>query len=134
MLTITCKYVLKCIIRRNDLLIKRIDKCCSRNIFNNDLVFFPWNSLYNGWKNNMKADRMIICIICFLLYVFKLVNGMLLPERSTTHLNYLLQKLLQYQYHKENYIQSLNEGIIPNGLLWTRKTTFEPVSSDFTDK
>ena len=65
----------------------------------------------------MKADRMIICIICCLLYVFKLVNGMLLPERSTTHLNYLLQKLLQYQHHKENYIQSLNEGIIPNGLL-----------------
>ena len=64
----------------------------------------------------MKAYRMINFNICFRLYVFKLVNGMVLPERSTTHFDHLLQKSLRYQHHKENYIQSIHEGIIPNGL------------------
>ena len=41
---------------------------------------------------------------------------MVLPEGSTTHLDHLLQKSLRYQHNKENHIQSLNEGIIPNGL------------------
>ena len=64
----------------------------------------------------MKTYHMINFNICFILYVFKLVNGIVLPERSTTHFDHLLQKTLRYQYHKENYIQSLNEGTIPKGL------------------
>ena len=59
---------------------------------------------------------------------------MVLPERSTTHLDHLLQKSLRYQHRKENYIQSLNEGIIPNVLQLNKKPAFEPVSSDFNDK
>ena len=68
-------------------------------------VHILYNTLYNGWKNNIKAYRMINFNICFILYVFKLVNGMVLRERSTTHLDHLLQKSLWYQHHKENYIQ-----------------------------
>ena len=82
----------------------------------------------------MKTYRMISFNICFILYVFKLVNRMVLPERSTTHLDHLLQKSLRYQHHKENYIQSMHEGNIPNGLQLKKKPAFEPVSSDFNDK
>ena len=81
----------------------------------------------------MKAYRRINFNICFILYVFKLVNGMVLSERSTTHLDHLLQKSLRCQHHKENYIQSI-QGIIPNGLQLNKKPAFEPVSSDFNDK
>ena len=59
---------------------------------------------------------------------------MLLPERSTTHLDHLLQKSLRYQHHNENYIQSILEGIILNGLQLKKKPAFEPVFSDFNDK
>ena len=38
-------------------------------------VHILYNTLYNGWKNNIKAYRMINFNICFILYVFKLVNG-----------------------------------------------------------
>ena len=55
--------------------------------------------------------------IIYILYVFKLVNGMVLSKRSITHLDHLLQKkLLRYQDHKQNYIWSIHEGIISNGL------------------
>ena len=40
---------------------------------------------------------------------------MALPERSITHLGNLLQKSLWYQHHKENYIQNIHKGNIPNG-------------------
>ena len=102
----TCKSVLKCNIREkwlfdNNELIKAVAK-----IFSVEMVFvFFLNNLYNGWTNNMKAHRMINFNICFILYVFTLVKGMVLSERSTTHLDHLLQKSLQYQHHKENYIQ-----------------------------
>ena len=69
----------------------------------------------------MKAYRKINFNVCFILYVLKLVNGLVLYERSTTHLDHLLQKLLQYQCHKENYIQSKHEEIIQNGLQLNKK-------------
>ena len=59
---------------------------------------------------------------------------MVLLERSITHLDHLLQKSLRYQLRKENYIQIIHEGIIPNGLQLKKKSAFEPVSSDFNDK
>lgn len=59
---------------------------------------------------------------------------MALPERSITHLGNLLQKSLWYQHHKENYIQNIHKGNIPNGFQLKKKSAFEPVFSDFNDK
>ena len=63
----------------------------------------------------MKFYRMINLNDCFILFVFNLVNGW-----STTHLDHLLPKSLRYKDRKENYIQSLIEGIISHGLQLNR--------------
>ena len=46
----------------------------------------------------------------------------------------MLQKSLQYKHHKENYLYSLEHGIIPSGLKINKKPAFIPVSNDFTEK
>ena len=46
----------------------------------------------------------------------------------------MLQKSLQYKHHKENYLYSLQHGIIPSGLKINKKPAFIPVSNDFTEK
>ena len=131
----TFKFFFKCSTREkwlvdNNELIK-----AETEMFSLKMVFiFSLNTLYNRWKNNLKAYRMINFNICFMLYVFKLVNGMVLYERLTTHLDHLLQKSLRYQHHRQNYIQSIHEGIISNGLQLNKKPVFEWVSSNFNDK
>ena len=67
----------------------------------------------------MKDYRMITLIIFILLFVIQMVNGMVLCEGATT-LDHLVQKPLRYKY-KQNYIRSLEEGIIPTGLRICKK-------------
>ena len=45
-----------------------------------------------------------------------------------------MQKSLRYQHHKENYLLSVENGIIPSGLKINKKPAFLPISDDFTDK
>ena len=42
-----------------------------------------------------------------------------------------VQKLLRYKHHKQNYIRSLDEGIIPTGLCINKKPATNTVPSDF---
>ena len=51
----------------------------------------------------------------------QLVNGMVLYDGATTTLDHLVQKSLRYKHHKQNYIRSLDEGIIPTGLRINKK-------------
>ena len=64
----------------------------------------------------MNDYGMITLIILILLFVIQLVNGRVLHEGATTALDHLVEKSLRYKHHKQNYIRSLDEGIIPAGL------------------
>ena len=56
---------------------------------------------------------------------------MVLYEGATTTLDHLVQKSLRYKHHKQNYIRSLNEGIIPAGFHINKKPPINTVPSDF---
>ena len=79
----------------------------------------------------MNNYRMITLIILILLFVIQLVNGMVLYEEATTALDHLVQKSLRYKHLKQNYIRSLDEGIIPAGLRINKKPAINTVSFDF---
>ena len=78
----------------------------------------------------MNDYGMITLIILILLFVLQLVNGMVLYEGATAALDHLVEKSLRYK-HKQNYIRSLDEGIIPAGLCINKKSAINTVSSDF---
>ena len=59
---------------------------------------------------------------------------MVLHGETLSHLDLLVQKSLRYKHHKLNYIQSLEEGIIPAVLKIKKKPAFQPVSEDFEVK
>ena len=67
-------------------------------------------------KNKMKDCLIITLMIFILLFGIQLVNGMVLCKERTATLDYSVQKSLRYRHHKQNYIRSLDEGIIPTGL------------------
>ena len=56
---------------------------------------------------------------------------MVLYEGATTTLDHLVQKSLRYKHHKQNYIRSSDEGIIPAGLRINKKPPINTVSSNF---
>ena len=57
---------------------------------------------------------------------------MVLYQRETAIImGHSVQKLLRYKHHKQNYIRSLDEGIIPAGLCINKKPAINTVSSDF---
>ena len=56
---------------------------------------------------------------------------MVLYEEATATLDYLVEKSLRYKHHKQNYIRSLDEGIIPTGFRIDKKPAINNVSSDF---
>ena len=62
-----------------------------------------------------------------------MANGMVVFDGST-HLGYLYQKSLRYQHHRENYLTSLLEGLIPSGLRINKRPAFESVSDEFENK
>ena len=74
---------------------------------------------------------MITLIIFISLFVIQLVNGMVLYDGSTKTLDHLVQKSLRYKHHMQNYIRSLDDGIIPTGLRINKKPAINTVSSDF---
>ena len=78
----------------------------------------------------MNDYGMITLIILILLFVIQLVNGRVLHEGATA-LDHLVEKSLRYKHHKQNYIRSLDEGIIPAGLCINKKPAINTVSSDF---
>ena len=50
---------------------------------------------------------------------------------NQSQLDNLLQKSFHYHYHRENYIQSLREGVIPTGLKLKKKTAINYISDGF---
>ena len=69
-----------------------------------------------------------------LLIFLAMVQRMAVENDALSHLDLLLQQSLRYKHHKENYLYSLEHGIIPSGLKINRKPAFVPVSNDFTNK
>ena len=63
-----------------------------------------------------------------------MVQRMVIENDGLSHLDLLLQKSLRYKHHKENYLYSLEHGIIPSGLKINKKPAFIPVSNDFTER
>ena len=61
------------------------------------------------------------------------VDGMVLQDGRLSYLDLLIQKSVRYT-HKENYIKSLEEGIMPLGLQIKKKPAFLPISKDFESK
>ena len=66
-----------------------------------------------------------------LYIILTLVNQMVIQDGGMSLLNRLLQKSLRHKYHRENYIQSLEEKVIPSGLKINTKPAFAPISEDF---
>ena len=62
------------------------------------------------------------------------MNGYENENDGLSHLDLLLQKSLQHKHHKENYLYSLEHGIIPSGLKINKNLAFIPVSNDFTER
>ena len=56
---------------------------------------------------------------------------MAIQDGGMSQLDILLQKLLRYKHHRENYIQSLEEKVIPWGLKINKKPAFAPISENF---
>ena len=77
---------------------------------------------------------LLITFSFVLLNVIHVVNWMDFHTGSLSNINLLAQKSLRYKYHKENYIESLEEGITPVGLKIKNKLAFQPVSEDFEFK
>ena len=51
---------------------------------------------------------------------------MVLQNGALSHLDHLVQKSIRYRHHKENYVKSLNEGIIPTGLKIKKRPALLP--------
>ena len=69
-----------------------------------------------------------------LLIFLAMVHRMVIKNDGLLHLDLLLQKSLRYKHHKENYLCSLEHGIIPSGLKINKKPAFIPVLNDFTGR
>ena len=70
-------------------------------------------------------------IILNLYIILTLVNRMVIQDGGMSLLDRLLQKSLRCKHHRENYIQSLEEKVIPSGLKINKKPAFAPILEDF---
>ena len=71
-------------------------------------------------------------VITLNVYVnLTLVNRMVMQDGGRSQLHILLQKSLRYKHHRENYIQSLEEKVIPSGLKIIKNPAFALISEDF---
>ena len=78
--------------------------------------------------------RKILRMITFILIILcHMVNGMVIFD-GNTHLDYLYQKSLRYQHHRENYLTSLLKGLIPSGLKINKRPAFEVVTDEFENQ
>ena len=66
-----------------------------------------------------------------LYIILTLVNRMVIQDGGMSLLDRLLQKSLRCKHHRENYIQSLEEKVIPSGLKINEKPAFAQISEDF---
>ena len=66
-----------------------------------------------------------------LYIILTLVNQMVIQDGRMSLLDRLLQKSLPNKHHRENYIQSLEEKVIPSGLKINEKPAFAQISEDF---
>ena len=73
---------------------------------------------------------LLLITLMMLISKIKNVNGMVFFD-GNYHLDYLYQKSLRYQHHRENYVTSLLEGFIPKGLRIKKCPAFEPVTDHF---
>ena len=69
-----------------------------------------------------------------LLIFLAMVQRMVIENDGLSHLDLLRQKSLRYKHHKENYLYSLEHGIIPADLKINKKPAFIPISDDFTER
>ena len=77
-----------------------------------------------------KVLRMIIFI---LIILYHKVNRVVVFD-GNTHLDYLYQKSLRYQHHRENYLTSLIEGLIPSGLKSNKRPASESATDEFENQ
>ena len=66
-----------------------------------------------------------------LYIILTLVNRMVIQDGGMSLFDRLLQKSLRYKHHREHYIQSLEEKVIPLGLKINKKPAFAPILEDF---
>ena len=69
-----------------------------------------------------------------LLTILSMVHRRVIKDDGLSELDILLQKSLRYKHHKENYLHSIENGIVPSGLKINKKPAFLPISDDFTDQ
>ena len=60
-----------------------------------------------------------------LLTLLSMVHRMVIKEDGLSQLDTLLQKSLRYRHHKENYLLSVENGIIPSGLKINKKLFYQ---------
>ena len=53
---------------------------------------------------------------------------------GNTHLDFLYQKSLLYQHHRENYQTSFLEGLIPSGLRIKKRPAINAISDTFEEQ
>ena len=77
----------------------------------------------------------LLLLITLLIRISKIkkVNRMVFFD-GNDYLDYLYQKSLRYQHHRENYVTSLLEGFIPKGLRIKKRPAFEPVTDHFENQ
>ena len=78
----------------------------------------------------MKEDYFLINIIIYAIYAFYSKKG-IVYDGITLKLEYLIQKLIRYQPHHLNYKESLENGLIQNGL---KRPAIKPVSESFFER
>ena len=73
----------------------------------------------------------VIYVLNIIIVVPHSVDRMILQNETLSYLDLLIQKSMRYKHHKENYIKSLEQGILPSGLQIKKKPAFLPVLVDF---
>ena len=73
----------------------------------------------------------VIYVLNIIIVVPHPVDRMILQNETLSYLDLLIQKSMRYKHHKENYIKSLEQGILPSGLQIKKKPAFLPVLVDF---
>ena len=66
-----------------------------------------------------------LIILCILL-----IKGMVTFD-GNSHLHLVFQKALRYSHQRENYKESLQNGVIPPGLRIKKQPAFIPTTEDF---
>ena len=73
----------------------------------------------------------VIYVLNIIIVVPHSVDRMILQNETLSYLDLLIQISMRYKHHKENYIKSLEQGILPSGLQIKKKPAFLPVLVDF---